>query len=29
MAIWYIFTRFGKLCHEKSGNPARKLSGYK
>jgi hypothetical protein len=23
-AIWYIFPRFGKLCQEKSGNPAHK-----
>jgi hypothetical protein len=22
MAIWYIFPRFGKLCQDKSGNPA-------
>jgi hypothetical protein len=21
-AIWYVFPRFGTLCHEKSGNPA-------
>jgi hypothetical protein len=23
VVIWYIFTRFGKLCQEKSGNPIR------
>jgi hypothetical protein len=23
---WYIFPRFGKLCQEKSGNPALKKS---
>jgi hypothetical protein len=23
MAIWYIFTRFGMLYHEKAGNPER------
>jgi hypothetical protein len=22
VVIWYIFTRFGTLCQEKSGNPA-------
>jgi hypothetical protein len=22
VVIWYIFPRFGKLCQEKSGNPA-------
>jgi hypothetical protein len=22
VVIWYIFPRFGTLCHEKSGNPA-------
>jgi hypothetical protein len=21
MVIWYIFSRFGMLCQEKSGNP--------
>jgi hypothetical protein len=21
VAIWYLFTRFGILCQEKSGNP--------
>jgi hypothetical protein len=21
VAVWYIFPRFGILCHEKSGNP--------
>jgi hypothetical protein len=21
VAIWYIFPRFGILCHKKSGNP--------
>jgi hypothetical protein len=23
VVIWYILPRFGKLCHEKSGNPDR------
>jgi hypothetical protein len=23
VVIWYIFPRFGILCQEKSGNPAR------
>jgi hypothetical protein len=23
VAIWYIYPRFGTLCQEKSGNPAR------
>jgi hypothetical protein len=23
MVIWYMFTHFGMLCEEKSGNPAR------
>jgi hypothetical protein len=23
VAMWYIFTRFGMLCQEKSGNPVR------
>jgi hypothetical protein len=22
VVIWYIFSRFGTLCHDKSGNPA-------
>jgi hypothetical protein len=22
VVIWYIFSRFGKLCQDKSGNPA-------
>jgi hypothetical protein len=25
VVIWYIFTRFGKLRQEKSGNPASDL----
>jgi hypothetical protein len=29
VAIWYIFPRFGILCQEKSGNPARTLFFYK
>jgi hypothetical protein len=24
LVVWYIFPRFGILCQEKSGNPARK-----
>jgi hypothetical protein len=28
LAIWYIFTRFGLMCQEKSGNPDKQAGIY-
>jgi hypothetical protein len=29
VAIWYIFPRFGILCQEKSGNPAKDYTSHR